>query len=51
MKIFIDIDTGTWGDARYIRILDTSEAEILEMDQMPDSEIIKIGRDKGTPVQ
>jgi hypothetical protein len=51
MRIFVDTNSGTWGAASGIYIVDGVDDETLDMlDSAPDSEIIEYGKENGVPL-
>lgn len=47
MHIWIDTDTGTWGNAQDIVILDVDEVDLVDLGQMSDTDIIRFGQEHG----
>ncbi len=47
-RIWIDTDTGSWGDADNLVIMDATEAEVEEFQDMTDNDICNFGQDFGT---
>ena len=47
-SIWIDANSGTWGDARNIRFTTVTDEELDTLDQMSDNEIIELAKDLTT---
>ena len=47
-RYFIDIDTGTWGRAEDLRIVEVSQDELDALADMTDAERGAFGFEKGT---
>ena len=48
MDIYIDVETGTWGDTESLRFLSDPDSETLSiLAESSDAEIIDIGYDSG----
>jgi hypothetical protein len=38
MRVWVDIESGTWGDATNIRILNVDDEKVEEFAELPDSD-------------
>lgn len=47
-SIWIDTNSGTWGDARNIKFATVSSETLDTLDQMSDNEIIELAKDLTT---
>jgi hypothetical protein len=50
MKIWIDMTSGTWGDANDIVTLNVLDVELEELDSWSTSDITGLGAEKGVPI-
>lgn len=48
MRIWIDLESGTYGDARNLVLVDVVDED--RVDELSDAEIIELGRERGTVV-
>lgn len=50
MKIYIDTQTGTWGQADNLVLMEVTEAQVEDLQDRPDSTIINFGLEHGAAV-
>ena len=50
MKIYIDTDNGTFGQADHLVIAEVTEAQLEDLQDRPDSHIINFGLEHGHAV-